>query len=77
MCLLDPIGYPQSAVALYIFRVGWTYPVKNLFTDLNLLKSLVVLGLCLDRSNRSAPAESATSSKTDQTAWSDRSDRLV
>ena len=30
MFLIDSIGlYPQSAVTLYIYRVGWTYPAKN------------------------------------------------
>jgi len=47
------IRHPQSAVTLYIYRVGWTYPARNLFMDLNLWKSLVVHGLYLDRSDRS------------------------
>ena len=38
---------------LYIYRLGWTYPKKNLLQDLNLLKSLVILGFHLDRSDRS------------------------
>ena len=31
MCLIDSIGlyYPQSAVTLYIYRMGKTYPVRN------------------------------------------------
>ena len=45
---------PQSAVALYIYRVGGLAPQEILLQDLNLLKSLVVLGLRLDRSDRLA-----------------------
>ena len=44
---------PQSAVALYIYRVGGLAPQEILLQDLNLLKSLVVLGFHLDRSDRS------------------------
>ena len=51
MFLID--WMPQSAVALYIDRVGWTYPAKFLLQDLNLLKTLVVLRFHLDRSGRS------------------------
>jgi len=51
MCLIDAIGYPQSAVTLYIYRVGGLAPQEILLQDLNLLKALVVLGLCLDRSD--------------------------
>ena len=42
-------------MALYIYRVGWTYPARNPFTDLNLQKVLIVLGLQADRSDRSDP----------------------
>jgi hypothetical protein len=42
-------------VALYIYRVGWTYPAKNSFTDLNLQKVLIVFGLQIDRYDRSDP----------------------
>ena len=41
----------QSAVALYIYRVSGLVPHEILLQDLNLLKTLVVLGLCLDRSD--------------------------
>ena len=66
--LIWSIGYPQSAVTLYIYRVGWTYPVRNPITDLNLQKVLVVLRFQLDRSDRSALCRT----------WNrfDRSDRL-
>jgi len=40
-------------MALYIYRVGGFVPQEILLQDLNLRKSLVVLGLCLDRSDRS------------------------
>ena len=46
---------PQSAVTLYIYRVGGLVPQEILLQDLNLLKTLVVVGLCLDRSDRSDP----------------------
>ena len=51
MYLIDWI--PQSAVTLYIYRVGWTYPARNFFTDENLRNSLITLGLLIDRSDRS------------------------
>ena len=49
--LIDLIS--QSAVALYIYRVGGLVPQEILLQDLNLWKYLVVLGLCSDRSDRS------------------------
>ena len=39
----------QSAVTLYIYRVGWTYPAKNLFYRTGCTKNLNLLGLLLDR----------------------------
>ena len=39
-------------MTLYIYRVGWTYPARNPFIDLNLQKVLIVLGLQVDRSDR-------------------------
>ena len=48
---------PQSAVTLYIYRVGGLAQQEILLQDLNLLKSLVVLGFHLDRSDRSALPE--------------------
>ena len=44
---------PQSAVTLYIYRVGGLAPQEIQLQDLNLLKYLVVLGLRLNRSDRS------------------------
>ena len=71
----------QSAVALYIYRVGGLVPQEILLQDLNLWKTLVVLGLYLDRSDRSdlpvGPCRTGHSASTGQTARSDRSDRLV
>ena len=46
---------PESAVAPYIYRVGGLAPQEILLQDLNLLKSLVVLGFQVDRSDRSDP----------------------
>ena len=60
---------PQSAVALYIYRVGGFAPQEILLQDLNLLKALVVLGFCLDQSDRSV--------MPDQLQHLDRSNRLV
>ena len=40
-------------MTLYIYRVGGLAPQEILLQDLNLLKALVVLRLCLDRSDRS------------------------
>ena len=42
---------PQSTVTFYIYRVGGLAPQEILLKDLNLLKSLVVLRLCLYRSD--------------------------
>ena len=74
----------QSAVALYIYRVGGLVPQEILLQDLNLWKTLVVLGLYLDRSDRSdlpvrpvGPCRTGHSASIGQTAQSDRSDRLV
>ena len=47
------IGYPQSAVALYIHRAGWTYPARNPFYKSESTKNLILLRLLLDRSDRS------------------------
>ena len=69
MCLIDANGYPQSAVTLYIYRVGGLALHEILLQDLNLLKALVVLRLCLDRSDRSVVP--------DQLQYLDWSDRLV
>ena len=49
MFLIDWIS--QSAVALYIYRVGWTYPVRNPFYRSESTKNLILLGLLLDRSD--------------------------
>ena len=59
MFLIDSIGLsPQSAVTLYIYRVGWTYPARNpVYRSKSIKKTLVVLGLYLDRS---VPAGQAT-----------------
>ena len=41
----------------YIYRVGWTYPARNpIYRSKSIKKTLVVLGLYLDRS---APAGQA------------------
>ena len=63
----------QSAVALYIYRVGGLVPQEILLQDLNLWKSLVVLGLCLDRSN--LPVKPVGSCRIGYII-KDRSDRL-
>jgi hypothetical protein len=70
------IGCPHPAVTLYIYRVGWTYPVRNSFTDLNLLKTLITVRLLLDRSDPPVrpvdPLLGRLQHQTGQTAWSDR-----
>ena len=70
----------QSAVTLYIYRVGWTYPAKNLFYRSRSTKILIVLGLLLDWSDKSDPPvrpvgllPDRPQYQTGQTAWSDRS----
>ena len=45
----------QSAVAPYIYRVGGLILQEILLQDLNILKSLVVLGFHMDRSDWSDP----------------------
>ena len=47
MFLIDWIS--QSSVALYIYRVGWTYPARNLFYRSESTKNIILLGLLLDR----------------------------
>ena len=71
-------------MTLNIYRVRWTYPARNPFTDLNILKMLIIVGLLLDRSDRSdplvrpvGPCRTGHSTSTGHTARSDRSDRLV
>ena len=64
-------------MTLYIYWVGWTYPARNSFyRSKSLKKTLVVLGLYLDRSDRSVPAGQATVPRlvrpldqTGQTGW--------
>ena len=65
-------------MTLYIYRVGGLAPQKILLQDLNLLKALVVLGLCLDRSDppvrptgqTGRSCQTSYSTWTGQTAWS-------
>ena len=68
-------------MTLYLYRVGWAYLAKNSVYRSKSIKSLVVLGLCLDRSDPPVRpvgrARPATTSQTSQTAWDDRSDQLV
>ena len=63
---------PQSAVALYIYRVGGLAQQEILLQDLNLRKILIVVGLCLDRSDPPVRpvgrARPATYTSTGQTA---------
>ena len=67
---------PQLAVALYIYRVGGHVLQEILLQDLNLWKSLVLLGLYLDRSDRSyLPVRPVGSYQIGYIA-KDRSDRL-
>ena len=72
MFLID--WMPQSAVTLYIYRVRWTYPTRNLFYISKSTKisnctrtPLRPVGLLPDRLQH----------QTGQTAWSYRSDRLM
>ena len=71
----------QTTMALYIYRVGGLAPQEILLQDLNLWKSLIVLGLCLDRSDPPVRpvgrARLATYASTGQTAWTHRSDRSL
>jgi len=48
-----------------------------MFTDPNLLRTLITVGFLLDRSDRSVPCRTGHSASTGQTVRSDRSDRLV
>ena len=65
----------QSAVALYIYRVGWTYPVRNPYYRSRSIKILIWLGL-LDRSDQSdlpvrpvGPCRTGHSASIGQTGW--------
>ena len=56
MFLIDSIGlFPQSAVTLYIYRVGKTYPARNPIYRSRSTKTLITLGLLIDRLDRSDP----------------------
>ena len=60
MYLIDSIGlFSQSVVALYIYRVELICPARNPITRAKSMKTQVVLGLCLDRSDRSDPPVAA------------------
>ena len=54
MYLIGSIGLYLNRPGPFIF-IGWggLIPQEILFTDLNLLRTLIVLGLLLDRSDRS------------------------
>jgi len=52
---------PQSAVALYIYRVGGLALQEILLQDLNLLNTLIVLGFHLDQSDQGASSIHCTS----------------
>ena len=85
MYLIDSIGLSlQSAMTLYIYRVGRLTPQEIMFTDLNLLRTLITVGFFLDRSDWSDPPVRPVGllpyplqHQTGQTAWSNRSDRLM
>jgi len=77
------IGYPQSTVTLYIYRAGWTYPVRNLYYRSRSIKILIWLRLLLDRSDRSdppvrpvGPCRTGHSAPTGQTAHGCREDPM-
>ena len=70
MFLIDWIY--QSSVALYIYRAGWTYPTRNPFYRSKSTKNLILLGLLLDRSDRSVSYRAGYSADR-----LDRSDRPV
>ena len=53
--MFDRLDDPQSAVALYIYRVGWTYPASNPFYRSRSIRILIVLGFRVDWSDRSDP----------------------
>ena len=67
---------PESVVTLYIYRMEWTYPARNPVYRSKSIKNLVVLGLYLDRSDRSdlpvrpvSPCWTGHSASTGQTGW--------
>jgi len=68
MCLIGAIGYPNRPWP-FIFIAWVDLPRKKSYYKIYLLKALVVLGLCLDRSDRSVVP--------DQLQHLDWSDRLV
>ena len=53
----------QSSVALYIYRAGWTYPTRNPFYRSESIKNLILLGLLLDRSDRSVSCRAGYSAQ--------------
>ena len=81
-CVFDRLD-ALNRLTLYIYRMGWTYPARNPFIDLNLQKkSLVVLGLCLEPIRPVTPTgktgrscQTGYRNMTGQTASAYRSDR--
>ena len=58
MYLIGSIGFSlQSAVTLIFIGWGRLTPQEILFTDLNLLRTLIIVGFLLDRSDRSGSCQ--------------------
>ena len=82
--LIWSIGFPNRPWPFIFIRWGRLTSQEIMFTDLNLLRTLIVLGLLLDRSDRSdlpvrpvGHARPSTDAQTGQTAWTHRLDRSV
>ena len=75
MYLIGSIGlFPQSAVTLYIYRVGKTYPARN---PVYRSKSIKISSCTRTLPGPVGPCRTGHNALTGQTARSYRSDRLV
>ena len=75
MFLIDSIGlFPQSAVTLYIYRVGKTYPVRN---SIYISKSIKNPNYSRTPPRRVGPTGQTGQAPAGSATAPDRSDRLV
>ena len=78
MFLKDSIGlYPQSAMTLYIYRVGNTYPARNPVYKSKSIKISSCTRTLPGPVRPVGPCRTGHNALTGQTARSYRSDRLV
>jgi len=65
MCCCVLIDWmPQSAVTLYIYRVGWACPARNPITDLKSMKTASCTRTLLGPVGRARPATDVSTGQT-------------